>query len=222
MRQTRYIFLLLLLLCNLRSNGEELDTWLHDRGLVDISVLDSTIRVHLVYATPDNFMGEAVYTGITRAWLHPDAAQKLVTAQRLLKKEYPDRTLVVYDAARPMSVQRKMWRLVRGTDKVNYVSNPSNGGGLHNYGMAVDVTILDPAGEPMPMGTPFDFFGEEAHTNNEEALLASGKITRKEFDNRRLLRRIMKSAGFRTIPYEWWHFNACSRAEARQSYPVLD
>ena len=76
MRQTRYIFLLLLLLCNLRSNGEELDTWLHDRGLVDISVLDSTIRVHLVYATPDNFMGEAVYTGITRAWLHPDAAQE--------------------------------------------------------------------------------------------------------------------------------------------------
>ena len=222
MRQTRYIFLLLLLLCNLRSNAEELDTWLHDRGLVDISVLDSTIRVHLVYATPDNFMGETVYTGITRAWLHPDAAQKLVTAQRLLKKEHPDLTLVVYDAARPMSVQRKMWRLVRGTDKVNYVSNPSNGGGLHNYGMAVDVTILDPAGEPLPMGTPFDFFGEEAHTNNEEALLASGKITRKEFYNRRLLRRIMKSAGFRTIPYEWWHFNACSRTEARQSYPVLD
>ena len=222
MRQTRYIFLLLLLLCNLRSNAEELDTWLHDRGLVDISVLDSTIRVHLVYATLDNFMGETVYTGITRAWLHPDAAQKLVTAQRLLKKEHPDLTLVVYDAARPMSVQRKMWRLVRGTDKVNYVSNPSNGGGLHNYGMAVDVTILDPAGEPLPMGTPFDFFGEEAHTNNEEALLASGKITRKEFDNRRLLRRIMKSAGFRTIPYEWWHFNACSRAEARQSYPMLD
>lgn len=222
MRQTRYIFLLLLLLCNLRSNAEELDTWLHDRGLVDISVLDSTIRVHLVYATPDNFMGETVYTGITRAWLHPDAAQKLVTAQRLLKKEHPDLTLVVYDAARPMSVQRKMWSLVRGTDKVNYVSNPSNGGGLHNYGMAVDVTILDPAGEPLPMGTPFDFFGEEAHTNNEEALMASGKITRKEFDNRRLLRRIMKSAGFRTIPYEWWHFNACSRAEARQSYPVLD
>ncbi|MCD8135827.1 MAG: M15 family metallopeptidase [Parabacteroides gordonii] len=222
MRQTRYIFLLLLLLCNLRSNAEELDIWLHDRGLADISVLDSTIRVHLVYATPDNFMGETVYTGITRAWLHPDAAQKLVTAQRLLKKEHPDLTLVVYDAARPMSVQRKMWRLVRGTDKVNYVSNPSNGGGLHNYGMAVDVTILDPTGEPLPMGTPFDFFGEEAHTNNEEALLASGKITRKEFDNRRLLRRIMKSAGFRTIPYEWWHFNACSRAEARQSYPVLD
>lgn len=222
MRRSGYIFLLLLLLCSLRVGAKDLDAWLRNKGMVDVSVLDSTIRVHLVYATSDNFMRETVYTGITRAWLHPDAARKLITAQQLLKKEHPELTLVIYDAARPMSVQRKMWSLVRGTDKVNYVSNPSNGGGLHNYGMAVDVTILDPAGQPLPMGTPFDFFGEEAHTNNEEALLASEKITREEFDNRHLLRRIMRNAGFRTIPYEWWHFNACSRAEARQSYPVLD
>ena len=94
-----------------------------------------------------------------------------------------------------MSVQRKMWALVRGTDKVNYVSNPANGGGLHNYGMAVDVTILDKTGAPLPMGTPFDFFGEEAHTNNEEALLDAGKIDRTAYDNRRLLRRIMRNAG---------------------------
>ena len=105
---------------------------------------------------------------------------------------------------------------------MNYVSNPANGGGLHNYGMAVDVTILDKTGTPLPMGTPFDFFGEEAHTNNEEALLDAGKIDRTAYNNRRLLRRIMRNAGFRIIPYEWWHFNACSRAEARLSYPVLD
>lgn len=222
MREVRYIFLFLLLLSCLQGKAEDLDSWLRNKGMVDVSVLDSTICVQLVYATSNNFMGETVYSGITRAWLHPDAAQKMVTAQHLLKKEHLELTLVVYDAARPMSVQRKMWSLVRGTDKVNYVSNPSNGGGLHNYGMAVDVTILDKTGQPLPMGSPFDFFGEEAHTNNEEALLASGKITREEFDNRRLLRRIMKNAGFRTIPYEWWHFNACSRAEARQSYPVLD
>ncbi|WP_075556104.1 M15 family metallopeptidase [Parabacteroides timonensis] len=222
MRQVRHIFLFLLLLSCLHGKAEDLDVWLQNKGMVDVSVWDSTICVQLVYATSDNFIGEAVYSGITRAWLHPDAAQKLVAAQHLLKKEHPELTLVVYDAARPMSVQRKMWSLVRGTDKVNYVSNPSNGGGLHNYGMAVDVTILDKTGQPLPMGSPFDFFGEEAHTNNEDVLLASEKITREEFDNRRLLRRIMKNAGFRTIPYEWWHFNACSRAEARQSYPVLD
>lgn len=222
MKQVRHIFLFLLLLSCLHGKAEELDIWLQNKGMVDVSAWDSTICVQLVYATSDNFIGEAVYSGITRAWLHPDAAKKLVVAQHLLKKEHPELTLVVYDAARPMSVQRKMWGLVRGTDKVNYVSNPSNGGGLHNYGMAVDVTILDKTGQPLPMGSPFDFFGEEAHTNNEEVLLASEKITREEFDNRRLLRRIMMNAGFRTIPYEWWHFNACSRAEARQSYPVLD
>lgn len=222
MKQTGYILYFLLLLCSFGGHAEDLDTYLRNKGMVDVAQIDSTIRVQLVYATPDNFLGEAVYSGITCAWLHPEAAQKLVRAQQLLKKEYPDLTLVVYDAARPMSVQRKMWALVRGTDKVNYVSNPSNGGGLHNYGMAVDVTLLDHTGIPLPMGSPFDYFGEEAHTNNEDALLTSGKITREAYDNRRLLRRIMRNAGFRVIPYEWWHFNACSRAEARQSYPVLD
>lgn len=215
-------FLLLALLLSSFIQAEDLDTYLRNKGLVDISTLDSTIRVQLVYATPDNFLQKSVYTSITRAWLHPEAAKKLLAAQQLLKKEHPELTLVVYDAARPMEVQRKMWALVRGTDKVNYVSNPANGGGLHNYGMAVDVTILDEQGQPLPMGTPFDFFGEEAHTNNEEALLATGKITDEAYNNRRLLRRIMRHAGFRVIPYEWWHFNACSRAEARESYPVLD
>lgn len=218
----KHIYLLFVLLCSSFVCAEGLDTYLRNKGMVDVSALDSTIRVQLIYATTDNFMEEAVYSGITRAWLHPDAAEMLVAAQRLLKKEHPDLTIVVYDAARPMSVQRKMWQLVRGTDKVNYVSNPANGGGLHNYGMAVDVTLLDKNGNPLPMGTPFDYFGEEAHTNHEEALLDAGKIDRTAFSNRRLLRRIMRKAGFRTILYEWWHFNACSRAEARQSYPVLD
>lgn len=222
MKGCKHIFLLIILLFHVHASAEDLDTYLRSKGLVDVSTLDSTIRVQLAYATADNFMGKAVYSGITRAWLHPDAACKLVAAQQLLKKEHPGYTLVIYDAARPMSVQRKMWQLVRGTDKVNYVSNPANGGGLHNYGMAVDVCILDPAGNPLPMGTPFDFFGEEAHTNREDALLAAGKIDRRAYENRRLLRRIMKHAGFRTILYEWWHFNACSRTEARQSYPVLD
>lgn len=222
MNHLKHIFLLVVLLCCSYGHAEDLDTYLQGKGMVDVCTLDATIRVQLVYATTDNFMGEAVYSGITRAWLHPDAAEKLVTAQRLLKEEHPDLTLVVYDAARPMLVQRKMWKLVRGTDKVNYVSNPSNGGGLHNYGMAVDVTLLDATGTPLPMGTPFDFFGEAAHTTNEQALVDQRVVTREEFDNRRLLRRIMKQAGFRVIPYEWWHFNACSRSEARQSYPVLD
>lgn len=198
------------------------DTELDSYGLIDVSLMDSTLHIHLMYAYPDNFMGEAVYTDITKAWLRPEAARMLVKAQELLKAEYPDLSLIVYDAARPMSVQRKMWNLVRGTDKTNYVSNPANGGGLHNYGMAVDVSIVDAKGNPLPMGSPVDYFGEEAHTDNEEQLVKQGKMTSEEWNNRRLLRRVMKEAGYRTIRYEWWHFNACSRGKAKELYPVIE
>lgn len=218
----KYSWLFILLLISSFCVGQDLDRYMEGRNLMDVTSLDTTLRVNLVYATPDNFLGEAVYSGITRAWLHPDAAHKLIAAHRLLKKAHPGWRFVIYDAARPMSVQRKMWAMVRGTDKTNYVSNPANGGGLHNYGLAVDLTILDEKGKPLPMGTSFDYFGEEAHTNREESLLESGRISHTEFENRRLLRRLMRQAGFRSIPYEWWHFNACSRAEARQNYPLID
>lgn len=202
--------------------AQDWDQLLPTKGYVDVCEMDSTLHVRLMYAYSDNFMGEAVYANLTKAWLRPEAARMLIKAQQLLKAHYPGLSLIVYDAARPMAVQQKMWSLVRGTDKTNYVSNPSKGGGLHNYGMAVDVSIVEANGTPLSMGTPVDFFGEEAHTDAEENLLQKGKITREEFDNRRLLRSVMRQAGFRTIRYEWWHFNACSRAEARRLYETIE
>lgn len=225
MRVARYFVIALLLMLHPgipAVNAGGLDTYLAGKGLVNVLEADSSIQVSLSYATPDNFMGEKVYDGITGVWLHPDAAKKLLKAQQLLKKTRPGYTLLVLDAARPMSVQRKMWNLVRGTGKVNYVSNPLKGGGLHNYGMAVDVTVLDAAGNELEMGTPFDFFGEEAHITDEAALVEEGLITSEALRNRLLLRDVMKQAGFRTIRYEWWHFNACSREEARARYPLID
>ena len=190
--------------------------------MIDPMEQDSTLVVHLLYATTDNIFGEAVYNGLTKAWLHPEAASKLLTAQKLLKEKHPSYSIIIFDAARPMKVQQRMWNLVRGTDKTNYVSNPANGGGLHNYGMAVDVSILDGAGTLLPMGTEIDHFGEEAHTDNEQTLVDTNKITREAFHNRQLLRSIMRQAGFRTILYEWWHFNACTRQEAREKYAVIE
>jgi len=221
MRNTLLFFVFLFSFSGL-IQAEDLDRYFASNGLVDVMTMDTSIKVSLIYATPDNFIGEAVYSGITGIWLHPHAAQRLTTAAQLLKKEHPEYSLIVYDAARPMSVQRKMWNLVRGTDKRNYVSNPANGGGLHNYGMAVDITILDENEQPLPMGTIVDYFGEEAHINNEETLVRNGQISQEELQNRLLLRRIMRQAGFRTILYEWWHFNACSRDEARQNYQLIE
>ena len=222
LRSKIYIFFFLLLSIPLCGQTTDWDTQLEDMGFVDICKLDLSIQVHLVYATSANFMNRAVYEGITKAWLHPDAANKLVQAQQNLKREYSDYSLLVYDAARPMEVQRQMWELVRGTTYVYYVANPANRNGRHNYGMAVDVTIINKDGRPLPMGTPFDFFGEEAHTDREEALVKAGKITEDEFQNRRLLRRIMQQAGFTTISSEWWHFNACSAEVAKARYRVIE
>jgi D-alanyl-D-alanine dipeptidase len=195
---------------------------MQESGMVDVRTLDSTIQVRLAYATPVNFMSRAVYQGATGAWLHPDAARMLVRAQQYLRELHPGYALLVYDAARPMTVQRLMWEQVRGTPRAYYVSNPRKKGGRHNYGMAVDVTILDDAERPLPMGTLFDYFGEEANTDREDALLQAGRISRADCENRRLLRRVMRRAGFTTVASEWWHFNACSSRTAQEKYRLIE
>ena len=154
-----------------------------------------------------NIAGTLLYEDLKEAYLHPDAMKSLKRAQRLLKEQYPGYSLIVYDAARPLSVQQKMWNVVKGTSKYIYVSNPSRGGGLHNYGLAVDISILDDKGTPLPMGTPVDHLGREAHITEEAVLVAQGKLTEQERENRLLLRQVMKEAGFHPLPSEWWHFN---------------
>ena len=102
--------------------------------------MDSTIMIDMVYATADNFVGEVLYGDLVEAYLLPEAAEKLVKAHLLLKEKYPSYRLLVYDAARPMSVQKRMWEVAKknGWSTSGYVANPANGGGLHNYGAAVD------------------------------------------------------------------------------------
>lgn len=76
---------------------------------------------------------------------------------------------------RPRVRQRAaaMYELVKGTPNQVYVADGTRGG-RHNYGVAVDVTLLDETGAPVDMGTPVDFFGDEAHTGNEPALGGRG------------------------------------------------
>ena len=144
------------------------------QGMVDIHTRDKTIPVSLMYARADNFTGQILYTDLTRAYLHPKAAAALAKAQKRLKQLRPDLSLKVYDAARPMSIQQRMWDKVKNTSKYFYVSNPARGGGLHNYGMAVDITLCDARGDTLDMGTPIDYMGSAAHIDREDALVKSG------------------------------------------------
>lgn len=195
--------------------------YLEEQGLKNIHTLDSTIHVDLKYATTDNFTKEILYDDLTEAYLHPIAAQKLAKAQQLLKEIDPDLSLLVYDAGRPMSVQKKMYKVVQNTPYREYVADPSKTG-MHNYGMAVDLTICRSDGTALDMGTPFDFFGKAAGINQEEQLLNEGLLTREQINNRKLLRKVMTEAGFITIRGEWWHFNAVSRSEAKRDVKVIE
>ena len=71
------------------------------------------------------------------------------------------------------------------------------------------------------MGTQVDHLGVEAHITDENELVHSGKMSETERQNRILLRKVMKEAGFRALPSEWWHFNFCSRNVARQKYKLI-
>ena len=171
--------------------------------------------------TADNFTGRVLYTDLHEAYLHPKAARALAKAQKILKASHPELSLKVYDAARPMHIQQKMWNVVAGTPKNIYVSNPKNGGGLHNYGMAVDLTLCDVKGDTLPMGTKIDYLGKLAHIDNEAEMVKLGKLTPEARRNRELLRRVMRQAGFKALRTEWWHFNFITRAEAKAHYKPI-
>ena len=195
---------------------------LEKQGFVDVRKLDKSIFVSLMYARADNFTGSVLYGDLREAYLHPQAAEALVKAQRRLKALRPDLSLKVYDAARPMTIQQRMWDKVKNTPKDFYVSNPAHGGGLHNYGLAVDITLCDLRGDSLPMGTRVDAMTPLSHIDREAELVAARRISRQAQLNRELLRSVMQFAGFRPLRTEWWHFNFRTRAQAKKYYRVIE
>jgi zinc D-Ala-D-Ala dipeptidase len=222
--------LILLLICILAhalmaqpTTESALETTMRRQGLVNVQTLDPTLLVSLAYSTTDNFVGRDVYGDLTRAYLQPVAARKLQQASQLLQKTRPDLRLLIYDAARPLAAQWKLWEaLPHYTPAVrrNYVADPREGS-IHNFGCAVDLTLATATGKPLDMGTKFDFFGPLAYPTQEDRLLKTGQLTTAQVQNRRLLRRVMQSAGFLPIEYEWWHFNALSRAQAKARFGIV-
>lgn len=190
-------------------------------GYVNVQDLDSTIAVDIKYATTDNFMGVNMYGDLHKAYLRPEIAEMVVKAQKLLKAKNLDYSLIIYDAARPFSVQKRMYGKVQGTKYRRYVANPYNGGGHHNFGCAVDVSVLY-KGKPLDMGTGFDSFSTLSHIDNEETNLKNGTLSREAYNNRQLLRSVMKKVGFNTYRREWWHFDYYNIKDARARFKVLD
>lgn len=237
------IFSMILSLCcysQTIENQTDFDALMKEYGLVDIEMLDDEILVELKYSTTDNFVGKDMYLDLERAYLEESFAERVVEAQRLLKSRYPEYTLLIYDAARPISVQRYMRSIVEGTPFQNFVADGSRGG-RHNYGVAVDLTIAHADGTPLDMGAGFDDFSDAAAVKGTpdtddittrtidvyreyvNSLALSGVITFEAAHNRILLLEVMCEAGL--VPYrrEWWHFEEIISIDAtRKKYRLLN
>lgn len=162
-------------------------------GFTDLASLDPSIRLDIKYATSDNFTKEKIYD-CPSCLLRPEAAEAIVKAQKILKRR--GLGLKMFDCYRPRPYQQRLWDKVPNPD---YVTPPAKGS-MHSRGAAVDLTIVDARGNELDMGTPYDFFGPEAHTDNTN-------LPPQVLANRRLLQQTMSAVGFKGIRTEWWHFS---------------
>jgi zinc D-Ala-D-Ala dipeptidase len=188
-------FLLLFFCCT-----RELD----DTDMVNIRRYPSGIIFDIRYATENNFTGQKLYQGYL-CFLRAGTAKKLLEAQRELRAK--SLGLKVYDAYRPLSVQKRIWELF--PDR-KYITPPSEGS-THNRGAAVDVTLVTSAGRELDMGSSYDDFSERSSRGSLS--LSTQAIT-----NRVILKNVMRRHGFVAINDEWWHFDD---AEWKK-YEVLD
>jgi len=200
-----------------------LEQKLQEAGLVDVQSLDSSIQVDLKYSSTDNFVGVDVYGDLERCYLQKEVAVRLLHAQGFLHETHPQYNLLIFDGARPLSVQQIFWDTLAKPDDLKhlYVADPKVGS-IHNYGSAVDLTLCTEQGIPLDMGTDYDHFSELAYPSKEQELLAAGQLTAQQVANRELLRGVMRRAGFTPINTEWWHFNAYSRKRAAELFDIIN
>jgi D-alanyl-D-alanine dipeptidase len=155
------------------------------------------LRLSVRYHTTDNFTGAPLQGyGAPGAWMLIKPASQLAGVQAALEKR--GLGLLVYDAYRPQRGTQSMVAWATRTGKLElfeqgYIARHSG----HNHGHTVDLTIVDAAGTPLDMGTPWDTLSEESHTTN-----ARGSA----LENRLLLQGLMVQNGFRPYHKEWWHF----------------
>lgn len=202
------------------SPEESLQKIVGDSDYIDLSTIPGVV-VDLRYATKNNFTGENIYGDFKKALLHRQAAKKISKAAEFLTQRKPGWKLLILDALRPRSAQWILWNKVRGTAEQNYVKNPQKGS-VHNYGFAVDITLIDGEGKEVDMGTPYDAFTRLAQPRYEDQFLKEGKLTSDQIANRKLLRDVMQSAGFIQLVIEWWHFDALPPSEVRKNYPIVE
>lgn len=165
-----------------------------EQKLVNIADINPAIRVDLLYAKENNFVGEIMYDAQV-CYLRKGVADKLDRVQKALEKE--GLGLLVTDAYRPWSVQKILWARC----PVEGLVAPPAKISKHNRGAAVDVTLVRLSdGKELDMGCPVDEMSERASRSWVPPSIQA-------YRNRKKLEDAMVKEGFLPLPSEWWHFD---------------
>ena len=197
-----------------------------------ISIPQSILRL-----TPHPYMslGAPYLNGVDPWVLRQSVLERLKKAQQYLSESNPHLQLALFDAWRPISVQKFMFNHTiqetcksRGIDINDHSSNailteiiedvgrfwakPSSNPLTpppHSTGAAIDLTLADMSGIPIDLGGEIDFIGPESSPDfYKKNSLRMPNSKHQVFHNRRsLLVVVMEKAGFVQHPNEWWHFS---------------
>ncbi len=187
-----------------------------DLVVLDDFVAHKPLRVDTVYAKAahrDNMFKAAIYRPDAKMLCHFSLAPIILKAADIVWREAKV-ILECKDCLRPLEAQQKIIDsdIVRAhpqwLEEPRLFSPPGKGG--HPRGMAVDVALVTENGDPVDMGTPFDFMPED-RANNPSARSYQG-FSEEIQRNRLLLEMCMteaaKEAGSEILPLpqEWWDF----------------
>lgn len=195
-------------------------------GFVHLAALVPDAVQDMRYHGSENFLGRpvAAYEAATCILSQP-AAHALQAVQAELRTQ--GLALKVFDCYRPQAAVDDFVRWGRNLAdqktkpdfypdvpkaelfQRGYIAEQSG----HSRGSTVDLTVVvvnaqrasqvvrGPLADGMDvdMGTPFDWFGVQSHTDHP--MLAPDVQ-----DNRRWLRALLQRHGFRNLPEEWWHY----------------
>lgn len=182
---------------------------------------------NLFYTTKQNAFYKDMYSefGLKEALVHPALYEKLILLEPKLKQF--GLKLVIYDAFRPLEVQKYMFETAPDYLKP-YIAPPpieNSKRGFHPRGVAIDCYLTDLEGNELEFPTKPDAFyvGYEKDPNFANYLKKCHRdyqgddVSPTALRNKELLENLMKEIDLEPLPHEWWHFNL----KEAWTYPLI-
>ena len=187
------------------------------QGFVFLENEIPNLIVDLRYSKDDNFLGKKVegYKSGQKAIGTLELAKALRRVQKKLKSQ--GLGLKIFDAYRPQRAVNNFitWSRVKNDTikkskyypylskaklfELGFIASKSG----HSRGSTVDLTLVylsrECRGKRLDMGGNWDFFGDLSNYGFED-------LNKNQKQNRKKLRDVMTTSGFKPYDKEWWHF----------------